>query len=290
MKTTQSRRLVRSAAWLTAAAFLGAGGAVTADQIVYFVNGKAMMVRSVEKGEKFTVLEVEGGGRIGVPTEQIDRIEEYQVSPPQAPAQAALVPAPPAGFAPAPQQAPGQPAPTAVVSRSPVASPGGPAAPPLPPGPGFGGRAQSNPQGLAGLTPLALGGEGQAPLASHPAAPQGGQASQATRPAAPQGQAGAGPGLGGNRGGAGIYNRGARGNRLGQNRFGRPGGRGRPGGMGPQVTAADPETGGNAGTTPDPGTQNPPEPEPGPPDDPNSATGGEEEGSPETGTDGPPEE
>ncbi|MGH9749258.1 MAG: hypothetical protein ACRD6R_04975, partial [Candidatus Polarisedimenticolia bacterium] len=115
MMMTRSRRLSRSAALLTAATFLGAAGAASADQIVYFVNGKAMMVRSVEKGEKFTVLEVEGGGRIGVPTEQIARIEEYQVSPPQAPAQTALVPVPAAVFAPAAMQAPapGQAAPGA---------------------------------------------------------------------------------------------------------------------------------------------------------------------------------
>ena len=55
-----------------------------ADQVVYFVNGKAIMVKSVEKGEKFTILEMEGGGRIGVPTEQISKIEDYAVSDPVA--------------------------------------------------------------------------------------------------------------------------------------------------------------------------------------------------------------
>ena len=57
-----------------------ASAVVRADQIVYFVNGKAMTVKAVEKGERFTTLEMEGGGRIGVPTDQIVRIEEYQVS------------------------------------------------------------------------------------------------------------------------------------------------------------------------------------------------------------------
>src|SRR6266850_2195356 len=60
-----------------------------ADQVVYFVNGKAIMVKSVEKGEKFTILEMDGGGRIGVPTDQISKIEDFAVSDPvaaQAPA------------------------------------------------------------------------------------------------------------------------------------------------------------------------------------------------------------
>src|SRR6266581_342116 len=65
-----------------------------ADQVVYFVNGKAIMVKSIEKGEKFTVLEMEGGGRIGVPTDQISKIEDFAVTAPQAiPAQSAPVPA-----------------------------------------------------------------------------------------------------------------------------------------------------------------------------------------------------
>src|SRR5207245_10377127 len=65
----------------------------SADQVVYFVNGKAIMVKSVEKGDKFTVLEMDGGGRMGVPTDQIARIEEYVVSAPSS-AQPALPPAP----------------------------------------------------------------------------------------------------------------------------------------------------------------------------------------------------
>src|SRR5262245_62656518 len=70
-----------------------------ADQIVYFVNGKAITVKSVEKGDKFTVLEMEGGGRVGVPTDQIVRIEDYVVAeqaaapiPVAAPPQAAAAP------------------------------------------------------------------------------------------------------------------------------------------------------------------------------------------------------
>src|SRR3989338_2379434 len=78
---------------LAAPLALALGAAVHADQVVYFSNGKAIMVKSVEKGEKFTVLEMDGGGRIGVPTEQIARIEEYAISAPSAP-QAAPPPVP----------------------------------------------------------------------------------------------------------------------------------------------------------------------------------------------------
>jgi hypothetical protein len=62
----------------------------SADQVVYFVNGKAITVKNVEKGDRLTILEIEGGGRIGVPTAQIDRIEELQLS---APAQGVPAPA-----------------------------------------------------------------------------------------------------------------------------------------------------------------------------------------------------
>jgi len=60
---------------------------VCADQIVYFANGKAIQVKSVESQDKFTILEMEGGGKIGVPTEQIARIE---VVTPASPAPAAV--------------------------------------------------------------------------------------------------------------------------------------------------------------------------------------------------------
>ena len=59
-----------------------------ADQIVYFVNGKAIMVKSVEQQGVLTLLEMEGGGRMGVPSEQIARVEEYELSAP-------VIPAPP---------------------------------------------------------------------------------------------------------------------------------------------------------------------------------------------------
>jgi len=112
-----------------------------ADQVVYFVNGKAITVKKVEKGDRLTILEIDGGGRIGVPTAQIDRIEELQLSPqPQA------VAAPPAAVAPA-QGAlatpPASAAQTAIVPQSGSQTMG----------PGFGGQPVQ-PQGLAGVTPL----------------------------------------------------------------------------------------------------------------------------------------
>ena len=61
-----------------------------ADQVVYFVNGKAIMVKSVEKGDKFTILEMEGGGKVGVPTDQISKIEEFVVTAPSATSTCAL--------------------------------------------------------------------------------------------------------------------------------------------------------------------------------------------------------
>jgi hypothetical protein len=61
----------RRIAWSLTIMAIGALSALPAlaDEIVYFVNGKAMMVKKVEKGPEFTILEIEGGGRIGVPND-----------------------------------------------------------------------------------------------------------------------------------------------------------------------------------------------------------------------------
>jgi hypothetical protein len=77
----------RRIAWSLTIMAIGALSALPAlaDEIVYFVNGKAMMVKKVEKGPEFTILEIEGGGRIGVPNDHITRIELYQVSAPRPP-------------------------------------------------------------------------------------------------------------------------------------------------------------------------------------------------------------
>ena len=150
-----------------------------ADQVVYFVNGKAMMVKSVEKGPKFCVLELDGGGKVGVPTEQIDRIEEYQVQPQGValPQPAPAIPAP-AMIAPpiVPAAAPGAPPPAAqlpaALTQGAVSAP--PSAP-LPSGPGFGGRVDLSPQAnLGSLNPLSIGGgDRSAPAPVRPMATQG---------------------------------------------------------------------------------------------------------------------
>ncbi|MEE9292165.1 MAG: hypothetical protein V3U83_04460 [Acidobacteriota bacterium] len=53
-----------------------------ADEIVYFTNGKAMTVKKIEKGDRFTILELEGGGRIGVPNDRIASIETLELPRP----------------------------------------------------------------------------------------------------------------------------------------------------------------------------------------------------------------
>jgi len=125
-----------------------------ADQVVYFVNGKAIMVKSVEKGEKFTILEMEGGGKVGVPTDQITKIEDFAVTAPPtpqiAPAQSAPVQAaaaPVAATAPASAGAP------------PAVASGAPAEPSMPAGPGIGGRPAGGPNDtLSRIKPLDIGG------------------------------------------------------------------------------------------------------------------------------------
>ncbi len=131
-----------------------------ADQVVYFVNGKAMIVKSVEKGDRFTVLEMDGGGRMGVPTEQIVRIEEYVVSQPSAPPAAPAPTIMPVVLAPAP--AGGAPVAASAQPPAPVApigtQGGAQAAVQTLPGPGIGGRATMPNGGVAGLQPLSIGG------------------------------------------------------------------------------------------------------------------------------------
>jgi len=140
---------------LIAAMLIGANGAslLFADQVVYFVNGKAMTVKKVEKGDRITILEIEGGGRIGVPTPQIDRIDELEVSQP---APAVAIPAPTAGLTPGavpPAAAP------AVTSSNPAVA----AAPP--PGPTIGAKQAGAGNNLNGPQALAIGADdGEAAL------------------------------------------------------------------------------------------------------------------------------
>jgi len=123
-----------------------------ADQVVYFVNGKAMTVKMVEKGDRITILEVEGGGRIGIPSEQIARIEELLLSNP-----APAVPAPPPPILPAGGIGP-QAQSAATTSATPgVAPPPTTAAAGVAVGPMIGGKATQPGGALAGLQPLAVG-------------------------------------------------------------------------------------------------------------------------------------
>ncbi len=148
-----------------------------ADQVVYFVNGKAIMVKSIEKGEKFSILEMEGGGRIGVPTDQIERIEEYRVSSEPTATQAAVAPAPQPAPAPAAAEVaqPQTGTPNPPVPASPVAQ-----------GPGMGGKPLGEGQALNKVNPLEIGGDGSA--VPRPAVP---------RPGMRAGQARGGQGMGG---------------------------------------------------------------------------------------------
>ena len=224
-----------------------------ADQVVYFVNGKAIMVKSVEKGEKFTVLEMEGGGRIGVPTEQISKIEDYVVSQPAAaqpaPPQVAAAPAPPV---PAPAAGPTVPLPQPTATT----------------GPGIGGRPLGGPgQNLAGLQPLEIG-EDAAPAAAQRlpnrlGALNGGPGVQMLNPGAVRPKAPGGPHRPGGRGA--FFAGGRRGRQLDMDRNAPP----------PRVSGAPPAAAAPpaANTAPPvaqaPPTVNEPEEPPPPPDDPN---------------------
>ena len=140
-----------------------------ADQVVYFLNGKAITVTKVEKGDKVTILEIEGGGRIGIPTVQIDRIEELSLSPTQLPPPSTQVTA----------ILPPPPKPVQTTAPLPPASA-------MPAGPGTGGHAmaQNSAQKLA--QPLSVGDDPDAPrkpdAAGSPAQPQAQAGSQAIPP------------------------------------------------------------------------------------------------------------
>jgi hypothetical protein len=141
---------------LVAAILIGTSGAsmLFADQVVYFVNGKAMTVKKVEKGDRVTILEVEGGGRIGVPTLQIDRIDELEI------AQAAPVVAIPA---PTPSQPPATvPATTPVPATVPPATSASNTAPGTASatGPMIGGKPAGTGNNLTGPQAIAVGAQG----------------------------------------------------------------------------------------------------------------------------------
>jgi len=174
---------------LAAACLLAIPGFARADQVVYFTNGKAITVKTVEKGPKLTILEIEGGGRIGIPTVQIDRIEDLNLSPPAAPVAAPQTQV------------------TAIIPQQPTAAPVQTVPQPQSAaGPGTGGHVAQN-SALKMAPPLAVGGDPDGDL--HKTAPQGqAQATQSTPPGGMSRQANRNPGM---MGGPGAMQRGRRG-------------------------------------------------------------------------------
>ena len=256
------------------------GAPVRADQVVYFTNGKAIMVKSIEKGEKFTVLEMDGGGRIGVPTDQIARIEEYAVSAPAAP-QAA----PPPVAAPVAAQTPAeQPARTA--GGGPIGIPSNlPPAPPMTPGPGVGGRPLTAPgRGIADLRPLDIsGGAAPAPVLQRPV-PQANAGPAMGGPGkAYQGSGAARPNFAAGRRSAvrpGMAGRGGRSPEI--NRY-MPPPSPPPVQSQPPVPSPAPEQNPPPPAEDDPSTNPDPETEPAPPTDPDNETSDPEPPAPEQG-------
>ena len=241
MTTIRSPRSSLVLPVLALAACLVAVSAAAADQIVYFVNGKAMTVKSVERGERFTILEMEGGGRMGVPTEQIERIEEFQLQPP--PVQQPMPLAAPVAQIP-------------IAPPTPAALAGVAPATPAVPGPGMGGVATPSGQGVQGMAPINVGGAPQAYQSPRP------QQAFANRPAI-GGPAGAlQPAPGYQR--PALYGPGGR--RLGRQGMGRRGGPtpyGQPqGAQHGQTTGQQGGSGGQQAVPP-----------PDPPDDPGDAEG-----------------
>jgi hypothetical protein len=145
---------------LAAGCLLAISSVVRADQVVYFLNGKAITVKKVEKGDKLTILEIEGGGRIGIPTVQIDRIEELTLSPgaPVAPQTQVTAIIPPQPTAPAQPAIPPQ-----------AAVPGA-----MPAGPGTGGHTMAQNSAMRMAQPLSVGADPADDGPPHPpaAAPQ----------------------------------------------------------------------------------------------------------------------
>jgi hypothetical protein len=150
MDTNRSRHGLTLAVLFAATVVFAGAPAALADQIVYFQNGKAITVKSVEKGDKLTILEMDGGGKIGVPTAQIVRIEDYLVTANGAvpgtgvavPTQSAPIAAAPPANAPAQAIAVTQPADRAI-------------------GTGFGGAPPTTAEGGRIPAPLAVGNQGQ---------------------------------------------------------------------------------------------------------------------------------
>ncbi len=157
MNTNRTRHELKMAMLLAGMVSFAGTSALLADQIVYFQNGKAIMVKSIEKGDKLTILEVEGGGKIGVPTSQIVRIEDYLITANEG--------IPTGGT-------PGLPQPAPVAAALPLNAPAqaNAGAQPLnrPTGGGFDGAPLAAGQGVGIPAPLPVGTQGQGSQAGQP--------------------------------------------------------------------------------------------------------------------------
>ncbi len=179
-ETTGFRSTLHRTLTLCFAVLLSLAGTASlrADQVVYFVKGKAIVVKSVEKGPKFTVLELEGGGKVGVPTEQIERIDDVvEASGVQTPVPGVTMmtpPAPASGMqtpvaqATTPTAVPLSPQAAAALQGAPIIPAGGglPVLPfnrptaQAPLGPGTGNRYAGAANGMGGAPALNRGGQG----------------------------------------------------------------------------------------------------------------------------------
>jgi hypothetical protein len=167
MSLRRCPRSLRASSLILAGCLCAASTLARADQVVYFLNGKAITVTKVEKGDKITILEIEGGGRIGIPTMQIDRIEDLALTP----------------AVPPPTQV------TAIIPPQPTAPPVQPVPPPaagtMPAGPGTGGHALAQNSAGRMAQPLSVGEGDEAPVrpsAPPPLQPQPQAGSQAIPP------------------------------------------------------------------------------------------------------------
>ena len=283
MSMRHSSNTIRISTLFSALIAVAASGvAARADQVVYFTNGKAITVKKVEKGDRLTILEIEGGGRIGIPTVQIEKIEELALTAMAAPPVAipAILPAP----QPEPQAANPAPPPAAAQARPQAA------------GPGTGGHVAPN-SPVNGAQPLAFGGD----PSEEGAAARPRTATQSTAPGA--GANGGAMMRQGQRanmnmmnGGPGAWQRGRQGGRNGNNgrlpaaaylppkndpNAGAPGGQ--PGAQNGQTGAAAPQppAAGTQPAAPPAATTAPPPP---PPPDPAETDPGSSDGSTDDGS------
>ena len=71
------RRFTRALILLPALSLLG--GVVLADQVIYFKSGKVIVASKTETRGGWIFLEFLGGGMLGIPATQVDRIEKSEI-------------------------------------------------------------------------------------------------------------------------------------------------------------------------------------------------------------------